>query len=489
LNFACILRVLGSYIFSRTEVARREETSRRQERRSITLVRAGKQEFVVPTELLRKSCPALKLNSPKEEEGTVTHVDLSGVDEAAFEIVAQYFRTGELPELTIQNVIDVYCSASDLGIGQLEKKCWKHVFRLMSPEEQSLILFAEMEKSDWNINDKKVIMEHLCRRLKQVVNTSSYLQLNITQVPTKVSTTRSERSSTVLNGGRTTCQTQTKNNLHRTNRTDLTGSPSRKDVPIGHRTAKAKQAKHRHTKQITLPRHMYVNQPIRKGEVVTDGVRVKEKTSVLKSVEGKIKRLVKPGTSRTRSKNPSKGSNLKVSAPPPMKADVPKKASARTGFSKRPTSPKASPRRQRHSAGEFCLSTDGNEGSWKNRPRRSTSASRRPHNKRTGRIRHPCGHCKFHNKSSNRVQNRWSPSQVTDIPKSTRAPPPSMESPNRSVRLNVRMPRCKHCANSSSKRRTVTANDVSHVPMALSNTSENSSGELGSSNVENTWHD
>lgn len=37
---------------------------------------------------------------------------------------------GRAPELNIQNVIDVFCTASDLGIRPLEKKCWKVSFSL-----------------------------------------------------------------------------------------------------------------------------------------------------------------------------------------------------------------------------------------------------------------------------------------------------------------------------------------------------------------------
>lgn len=60
---------------------------------SITLVRTGKREFVIPTEVLKKSCPKLKAKLPTDE-GSVTHVDLTGVDEIAFEAVTRYFRTG-----------------------------------------------------------------------------------------------------------------------------------------------------------------------------------------------------------------------------------------------------------------------------------------------------------------------------------------------------------------------------------------------------------
>lgn len=52
----------------------------------------------------------------------------------------------------------------------------------MSPEEQGLILFAEMEKSDLACSEKISIMEHLCRRFTRVVNTTAYLQLTPEQV-------------------------------------------------------------------------------------------------------------------------------------------------------------------------------------------------------------------------------------------------------------------------------------------------------------------
>lgn len=52
----------------------------------------------------------------------------------------------------------------------------------MTSEEQSLVLFAEMEKSDWVVGDKRRVMEHLNRRFNRVVNTGSYLQLTMSQV-------------------------------------------------------------------------------------------------------------------------------------------------------------------------------------------------------------------------------------------------------------------------------------------------------------------
>lgn len=62
-------------------------------RSSITVVRLKERQFLIPTEVLRRCCPALRRQLPSSN-ATITHLELSGIPEATFETLVYYFRTG-----------------------------------------------------------------------------------------------------------------------------------------------------------------------------------------------------------------------------------------------------------------------------------------------------------------------------------------------------------------------------------------------------------
>ena len=62
---------------------------------AVTVVRLNRRQFLLPTTTLRKHCPLLRGVLPDTDD-TVTHLDLKGISEAAFEAFSDFFRTGKM---------------------------------------------------------------------------------------------------------------------------------------------------------------------------------------------------------------------------------------------------------------------------------------------------------------------------------------------------------------------------------------------------------
>ncbi|XP_022671541.1 dentin sialophosphoprotein-like isoform X2 [Varroa destructor] len=148
------------------------------ELQSVAVVKVDNRQFLIPASLLHHHCPilgpCLSTNLP------LIRVNIEGIKAPTFKLIENYIRTGQFPDITVQNVIDLYAAATNLGMIPLAKKCQEQIYK-RSVEDQMLTFYVECERAN-NPTDAAASLDMMSKTFKKIALSKGITELNETQL-------------------------------------------------------------------------------------------------------------------------------------------------------------------------------------------------------------------------------------------------------------------------------------------------------------------